>query len=497
MTGPLTLGRWILDRERVTPDREAIVFGDEAVTYADLAFQARGLSAELRERGLRPGDRVAVLSSNRPEYVSIFFACALGGYVLTPLNWRLTSHELAYQVDDSEPSLFIVEESRIDQAQGVLELTSGKVEVRRLEEPFRAGSHIAEVADDHPLLIVYTSGTTGHPKGAVLTHANCFWTNISIDRVMDVASHDVVLQILPQFHVGGWNVQPLLALWKGARIILESDFDPDRALRLISDHRVTTMMGVPANYLFMAESPTFANADLSSLRMAVVGGAPMPESLIETWHERGVSLVQGYGLTEASPNVLGLPPEYVAEKVGYAGKAYPHVEADLWKLDNTGRVDGPGIGELIVRGPSVFAGYWRNPEATSDTLRDGWLHTGDIAERDEEGFFRIRDRIKDMYISGGENVYPAEVEEVLHAHPDIVEAAVIGVPDEKWGESGTAFVVVRPGADLDEAGVRSWCRERLATYKVPKRVRFAPQLPRSGAAKVLKRQLQEMEAASS
>ncbi len=493
--GDLTIGRWIIDRARITPGRVAIEFGEEEVTYGQLATDSLALAAELAGRGLSRGDRVAVLSSNRPEYATVLFACALGGFILTPLNWRLTAPELAYQLDDAEVSLFIVEPNREDQAHAALEIAKVGPELRSIEDPSPPGNLTVDLGDDDPLLLIYTSGTTGKPKGALLTHANCFWTNVAIDRVMDVTTFDVVLQVLPQFHIGGWNVQPLLAFWKGAKVVLEEGFDPDRALALIESKKVTTMMGVPATYLFMAESSAFPTTDLTSLRMAVVGGAPMPESLIRTWHQRGVSLVQGYGLTEASPNVLGLPPEYVGEKIGFAGKAYPHVDVALEAIDGPGLVEGSGTGELLVRGPSVFAGYWRLPEETEKALKGGWLHTGDIAERDDEGFYRIKDRLKDMYISGGENVYPAEVEAVLHAHPDVVEAAVLGVPDERWGESGLAVVVKRAGSELTPEKTIDWCRESLATYKVPRQVTFVDELPRSGTSKVLKRELAERHAA--
>lgn len=491
MGGEMAIGRWILDRARVTPDRVAIDFSGLETTYAELARQSLGLSAELAGKGLAKGDRVAVLSSNRPEYAAVLFSCALAGYVMTPLNWRLTSHELAYQIENAEAALLVVESGRVDQAEEALALADIEVATRLIEDPVGEGSHVAVIEDDDPLLLIYTSGTSGKPKGAVLTHANCFWTNISIDRMMDVTTFDVILQVLPQFHIGGWNVQPLLAFWKGATVVLEETFDPERALQLIEAKKVTTMMGVPATYLFMAESPAFETTDLSSLRMAVVGGAPMPESLIHTWHDRGVALVQGYGLTEASPNVLGLAPERVGDKVGYAGKAYPHVEVALESTEGTGLIEGPGTGELLVRGPNVFAGYWRNPEETATAVRGGWLHTGDLAERDHEGFYRIKDRVKDMYISGGENVYPAEIEAVLHAHESIVEAAVVGVPDIRWGESGLAVVVPKAGRELSSDEVIEWCRERLAKYKVPMHVRFSDELPRSGANKVLKRDLLE------
>ena len=291
-----------------------------------------------------------------------------------------------------------------------------------------------------------------------------------------------MLQVLPQFHVGGWNVQSLLAWWKGATVVLERQFDAGRALRLIEEKRVTTMMGVPATYLFIAQQPGFATADLSSLRRAVVGGAPMPEALLETWAARGVAIVQGYGLTEAAPNVLCLPPEDAVRKLGYAGKPYSFVEVRLSDEE-----------ELQVRGPNVFPGYWRNPDATALAFtEDGWLRTGDIAERDEDGFYRIKGRLKDMYISGGENVYPAEVEAVLHEHPRVVDAAVVGVPDDRWGEVGVAFVVA-DGVSGEE--LLEWCGGRLARFKVPTSVQFIGEIPRNGMGKVQKQELRGTEVA--
>jgi fatty-acyl-CoA synthase len=291
--------------------------------------------------------------------------------------------------------------------------------------------------------------------------------------------------------VGGWNVQPLLAWWKGATVVLESKFDPARALELIERRRITTMMGVPANYLFMAGARGFGDTDLSSLRRAIEGGAPMPEPLLRTWRDRGVEIVQGYGLTEASPNVLCLPPEEAMRRLGWAGKPYPHVDVALADPASGALIDGRGSGELLVRGPNVFAGYWRDPESTRAGVRDGWLHTGDIAERDAEGFYRIRDRLQDMYISGGENVYPAEVEAALHEHPAVADAAVIGVRDERWGEVGVAIVVVRAGARVDEQDLLSHCRGRLAAFKAPHVVHLAEELPRSASGKLLKRELRE------
>jgi fatty-acyl-CoA synthase len=471
VSGAHTIGRWIGDRARTTPARVAIDHLGRELTYAELDEASERLAAAFVARGLRRGDRVATLTGNSPEHVAVFFACAKAGLILAPLSWRLAPAELAYQLEDAEPALFLVEDEHAALAQ-----VAGHPFEQLLVPEVAGAPPTAGAEDDDPLLLVYTSGTTGRPKGALLTHANCFWTNLSFDLATGVSGDDVVLQVLPQFHCGGWNVQALLGWWKGARIVLERSFDPARCLALIEEKRVTTMMGVPANYLFLSQEPAFATADLSSLRRAVVGGAPMPDALLEVWHERGVDVVQGYGLTEAAPNVLCLPPEDAVRKIGWAGKPYPHVDVRLSDEE-----------ELQVRGPNVFAGYWRNPEATADVLVDGWLRTGDIAERDDEGFYRIKGRLKDMYISGGENVYPAEVESVLHEHPAVADTAVVAVPDDRWGEVGVAFVV--PAGEVSEEELIEFVRGRLARFKAPKTVRFVDVLPRSGMGKVQKDEL--------
>ena len=297
-----------------------------------------------------------------------------------------------------------------------------------------------------------------------------------------------MLQVLPQFHVGGWNVQPLLAWWKGATVVLEPAFDPARALALIAEKHVTTMMGVPATYLFMSQDPGFAHADLWSLRRAVVGGAPMPEALLEAWHERGVEIVQGYGLTEAAPNVLCLPPEDAARKRGYAGKPYPHVDVALRDPESGDLLDGAAEGELVVRGPNVFAGYWRNPEATAAAFADGWLLTGDIAARDDEGYYRIVGRTKDMVISGGENVYPAEIENVLHEHDAVARSRRRRRSRRALGR-GLSRLRRPARRPRTEDELLELCRGRLARYKVPRGIRFVESLPRNALDKVVKSEL--------
>ena len=486
MSGQLTLGRWIRDRARTTPRRVAIDCRGEETTYAELDERSERLAAGLFEAGLVPGDRVATLTAACAEHVVVFFACAKAGLILMPLNTRLAPPELRYQLEDAEPAVLLASDEHAETARALHARTAGLEEL--VSDRHKLGLRGPD--DDDGLLLVYTSGTTGKPKGALLTHANCFWTNLSFDRVAGVAAEDTVLQVLPQFHVGGWNVQPLLAWWKGATVVLEPSFEPARALELIAAKHVTTMMGVPATYLFMAQEPGFASADLWSLRRAVVGGAPMPEALLETWHERGVEIVQGYGLTEAAPNVLCLPPEDAARKRGFAGKPYPHVDVALRDPETGALREGAAEGELVVRGPNVFPGYWRNAAATEAAFADGWLLTGDVAARDQEGYYRIMGRTKDMVISGGENVYPAEIENVLHEHEAVQEAAVVGVPDERWGEACFAFVVLR--SEASEEALLEHCRARLARYKVPKGVRFVESLPRNALDKVVKSELLEL-----
>jgi len=465
----LTVDRMLRERARTTPERVAIETAAGAWTYAQLDERSDEVAASLE-----PGSRVSTLTGNTADHVAVFFACAKAGALLHPLSWRLSPTEIAHQLDDADPAVLLAEDEHRALAEAALELATVRPALE-LPTPTRQGG-VPE--PDDPLLLIYTSGTTGKPKGALLTHANCFWTNLSLDLATGLTGDDVVLQVLPQFHCGGWNVQSILGWWKGATVVIEPGFDAAYALELIERERVTTMMGVPANYLFMTEEPGFADADLSSLRLAIVGGAPMPVSLLATWAARGVDIVQGYGLTEAAPNVLCLPPEDARRKAGSAGRPYAYVECRL-----------SDDGELLVRGPNVFAGYWRNPEATAAAFRDGWLATGDLAERDAEGDYRIRGRLRELVVSGGENVYPAEIEAVLHEHPDVVEAAVVGVPDERWGEVCAAFVVLRAPVGEDE--LADHCRARLARFKVPKSFHVVDELPRNSLGKVVKSALGE------
>ncbi|WP_109473731.1 class I adenylate-forming enzyme family protein [Ornithinimicrobium cavernae] len=517
--GPHTLGRWPTDRARLHPDRVAIVDRGVELTYRELDERSRALARAWRDAGYRRGDRVATLVGNSAEHVIAFFSCARAGLVLVPLSWRLTATELADQVGRADPAVLLVEDETETLARSALARVAAPVPTAYLgqvgtEQPVPApwhGAHLQEpyavgpgqpgtdqlggrpgslldragpVQDRDRLLMVFTSGSSARPKAAVLTHASCFWTNLSLSRTLELDETDVVLSVLPQFHVGGWNIQPLLAWWTGATVVLERSFDPGRALRLIAEHRVTTMMGVPTHYARLAEHPGFDRTDLSALRSAVVGGAPMPAPLLRIFHQHGVALTQGYGLTEAGPNVLCVPPREAMRRVGWAGVPYPHVEVQLADPVTGEHLTGPGTGELLVRGPGMFAGYFRDEAATRAIWRDGWLATGDVATRDEAGYLRIVDRLRNIYISGGENVAPAEVEAALRLHPAVADAVVVGVPDERWGERGVALVVRRPGVVTDAVELTEHCRDRLASFKVPSAVHLVSELPYGSLGKV-------------
>lgn len=490
-----TVCGWIAQRAALTPERVAVDFLDQTLTYRELHAQSERQAAALEALGLQPGDRVATITRNSPEQLALLFACAAAGAVLVPLNRRLSAPELAYQLDDCGAKLLLSGPGDGEVAGAAWRAASSRPELAEMSELLtdrypRLPSYQPSAAD--PLLIVYTSGTTGRPKGAVLSHANCFWTNLSLDLTAELTAEDVVLQVLPQHHVGGWNVQPLLAIWHGARLVLEPGFEPERTLDLIARKRVTTMMGVPTNYLFLAQQEGFAGADLSSLRLLIAGGAPMPRDLLERWLDRGVTILQGYGLTEAAPNVLCVPPEYAKAKAGSAGRPYLYVEVGLAGSRSGRLIAGAGVGEILVRGPNVFSGYFGNPAASAAALRSGWLHTGDLAERDSEGFYWLRGRISEMYISGGENVYPAEVEAAISAHPAVGEAVVVGVPDRRWGESGVAFVVPQAGAHPAPGEILAFVAQRLAHFKVPRELVLLSELPRaSEGGKVLRGRLRQ------
>ena len=497
--GAHTVGRWLIDR--AARSARSIAIDDRGVTidYATLALRSSELAEGLRAAGYGPGHRIATVSGNSIDHVVAFFACALVGVAFVPLSWRLTARELTDVMTRTDPALVLIEDEYASLAGDALRELGAPPPVAVLGTTGVEGAVPAaadprmprRVLDDDPLLVIFTSGSEAAPKGVVLTHANCFWTNLALARALPISPDDVVLAMLPQFHVAAWNCQPLLAWWSGATVVLERSFQPARALQLIAERRVTTMMGVPTQYALLAADRDWGATDLSSLRFALVGGATMPVDQQQAWTRRGVALAQGYGLTEAAPNVLHLPAAEAAAHPGAVGRPYPHVAVRLVDPETGLPLEGEATGELWVRGPSVFAGYLDDPRATARALEGEWLRTGDLAHRDAQGVLSIVDRLKDIYISGGENVAPAEVEYALALHPLIEAAAVVGVPDPVWGERGVAFVVAVRGAALSADEVIAHARRNLAAFKVPVRVEFVASLPRSTIEKLARSRLRD------
>ncbi|EOM74988.1 acyl-CoA synthetase [Rhodococcus rhodnii] len=504
-TGTIDLGSWIARRAAISPERPAITFDGETLTYR--AFQQRidRVAAVLAAGGVAAGDRVGYLGFNHVAFLESMLGAARIGAIFVPLNFRLTGSELAWILTDAGVHTLVADGDRaaiVDPAlaetpvQRAIVVDDGAPGDRWESYAALVGAHdpitAAAVVDPSDVaLIMYTSGTTGRPKGAMLTHSNFFQNNVNGLLAMDSSRDDVTLVGAPLFHIGGLNVTTLVTLQKGGHVVLMPAFDPAAALRMIAEHRITTMFGVPAMFLFMAQLPEFEEADLSSLRFLVCGGAPVPEPLIRRYGDRGIPFAQGYGLTETAPLALVMSVDETSRKIGAAGKTTCML-SDVRVVDPDGADVAVGQnGEVCVRGPQVMAGYWRNPEATARAIdEDGWFHTGDLGRVDEDGYVYVIDRIKDMIITGGENVYPAEVESVLYDHPAVAEVAVIGLPDDTWGESVTA-VVATGGADLDLDDLARFARERLAGYKVPRRLEFVDALPRNPSGKILKFVLRE------
>jgi len=466
------------------------------LSYSALDARIGRLTAALAARGIAKGDRIALLAPNCAEYFELQFACGRLGAIMLPLNWRLTVPELEYILSDSSPKLLIHDKGFAEAAAALSE------HLLEIDHERPDGAYERALAEDGPAppsaalthddigMVMYTSGTTGHPKGAIITHGMVFWNCVNLGIPALITPETVQLVVLPLFHTGGLNCYANPVLHAGGTIVIMRTFDPGQALDCLSDPAlgITHFFAVPAPYQFMMQHPKFAEADLSRLRIAGVGGAPCALAILETWTARGVPLVQGWGMTETSPAGTMLDAADAIRKLGSAGKAMMHTAIRV--VDDEGRdVAAGGIGELLIKGPNITPGYWNNRAATERSFTDGWLHTGDAARLDEEDFVYIVDRWKDMYISGGENVYPAEVENVLFQIPAIADAAIIGVPDQRWGEVGMAIVVRKPDQDLAEGDVIRHCLGRLAKFKVPQSVTFVDALPRNATGKVLKREL--------
>ena len=499
---------WIQRHAERTPDKLALVDAHtgRTFTYAQLDERANRFASFLGgTMGIERGDRVSILAQNSSDYYEILFACGKMGAILNTLNWRLAVPELEFILNDCSPRLLIYEPSFAE----VVEELRARVELEgcmvlgppsdegegrwTYEGALDAGSPAGVAASpalayDDTWAIIYTSGTTGRPKGAQVTYGNFFYNAIGMGQAIDLHSADVNLNVLPTFHIGGLGLYAGPTFHAGGTVVVMRAFDPADCLRLIQEWKVTVLLLVPSIYLVLAQFPEFDQYDLSSVRSWASGGSALPPALVHQYAEKGITIQQGFGMTETGPTVFLITKEDAVRKAGSVGKPVLHTDVSIQDRDR--RMLGPNeVGELCIRGGNVTTGYWNRPEATAEALVDGWLHSGDAAMYDDEGFYYIVDRWKDMFISGGENVYPAEVENVIYDHPAVAEVAVIGVPHPKWQEVGRAVVVVKAGQRLTEDEVVEFCQGKLARYKIPKSVVFVDSLPRTAAGKVLKREL--------
>jgi fatty-acyl-CoA synthase len=493
------IGSWPARRARMDPDHVALATDDEELTYAVLAGRVEATVSLLRELGVAPGERVAYLGPNSIDTWVCFFATARLGAIFVSLNIRLAGPEIGYMLDDSGSVLLVhgpecaeLAAAADPTAHGVKHvLTVAELRTATSGRPVEVSWPDQPVDHDDPALILYTSGTTGRPKGAVLTHGNITWNTINQLAHVDVLSTDVALCVAPLFHVTGLGQVSMPTLFKGGTVVVVPKFDAGGFLAAIERRRVTSFSAVPTMLQMLCDHPDWDSTDLSSLRYVVYGGSPTNERVAKAWLSRGVVVQQGYGMTEAAPGVFMALPYGAQERPVSSG--VPHFFTDVQLETSDGqRTSGPGQGELLVRGPHVFAGYWQRLGETAEALtEDGWYRSGDVARVDDDGWAYIVDRVKDLIISGGENIYPAEVEAVITELPDVVEAAVVAVPDERWGEVGCAYVVLRADAQLDESSLRAHLEARLARYKIPRYLALRDQLPRNATGKLLRAQLRD------
>lgn len=510
---------WTLDfaalRAAFGPEQLVLFEADRDRWYSwrDLNERASSLAVFLTgEAGLKKGDRVAVLARNCVEYLDFLFAAVKTGLILVPLNLRLSPGELSEVLNQTEPRLLAYEDlleetvSALDRSMlEHLVILKRKKETAGSELPARDYSKVLaggkasfqgplNLKPSDPLMILFTGGTTGPPKGAVLSHRSVFFNMLSEALSWRLGPATVFPNLLPFFHTGGWNIGTLPTLFAGGRVLINPSFDPELTWRLVEDKRCSFLFAAATMFQMLSSQEGFARRDLSSLDFVMSGAAPCPWPVMEPYWEKGVTFVQGYGITEGGPNNLFMPwdgrEEELKARNQSVGKPFLYCHPRIVGEDGAPVKTGE-LGELLLGGPVIFSGYWQKPKETGEALRDGFVHTGDIARQDEEGFYYIVDRKKDMFISGGENVFPVEVEKAMAGHPAVLEAAVIGVPDEKWGEVGKAFLVLKPGNLLQPEEVRQYLEGRLARYKIPRHVVFVDSIPKSGVGKVLKRVLAE------
>lgn len=502
----INIGDWIKKWSFLQPHKRALIFEDHPLTYQEVNLRTNQLSHHLLESGIQKGDRVSVLLYNCHQYIETFLALSKIGAILVPLNWRLAEPELEFIIKDSGSRMLIFDTEFIEVVDSLrpnLNLSNGNYlsvgppcpewakdyEKGLLENPVHEPHLEGSIGDEDPHILMYTSGTTGIPKGAILSHRKTFFNALNADIFYNLTSKDIMIVSRPMFHSGGLLVEAAPVLYKGGTLILRKRFRPHEILESIQKYRVT-LLELPATvYQFILLECDLNQYDLGSVRYYFTGGERVPKTMLKEYYRKGITISQIFGQTEAS-TITFLSPDDAVLKIGSVGLPVFHGEVKI--VDKMGKEVSPAeVGEIIIRGPTLMSGYWNRPELTSETIRDGWLYTGDLAKADEEGYVYIVDREKDMYISGGENIYPAEIEKVLHSHPKILDTGIVGVPDEKWGEVGKAFVVLKQGETMSNGEIFEFLRGKVAKYKIPKYVEFIEELPKTASGKIQKFLLKE------
>ncbi|MDF2854679.1 MAG: AMP-dependent synthetase and ligase [Neobacillus sp.] len=489
---------WLENRARLTPNKNAII--DEktniAWSYEELNNRSKSAAGWLEIQGVKKGDRIALLSPNHISYFDLLFACGKIGAILVPLNWRLSISELKEIVQDCSPVMIGIHSRFQDLLTELqtIDCTFFIVSNNSYEEIISTSMNpqlLEEISEQDPLAMIYTGGTTGKPKGVVLSHQSIQWNAMNTILSWSLTETDVTINYMPMFHTGGLNALSIPVLMIGGTVIIGDQFEGEKAVHSINQYGCTIILLVPTMYHMLVQTEEFIRSNFPSMKIFLSGAAPCPMQIYEAFQKKGLAFKEGYGLTEAGPNNFYIRPEDAQVKQGSVGKPMLY---NLIKLEKENGLEAAAneVGEILIKGKHSFSYYWNNHQATSETVKDGWVHTGDLAKKDEQGFFYIVGRKKDMIITGGENVYPLEIEHWMSAYPGIDEVAVVGIPDKKWGERVIAFIVSKLGQRVVEEELRAYCEMKLGRYKIPKSFIFLKELPKTHVGKIDKVRLKAM-----
>lgn len=491
---------WLKNRARLTPNNLAVIDAEseQGWTYEQLNERANALAHFLKKKNIEKGDRIALISPNHISYFDLMFACAKLGAIFVPLNWRLSIEEINYILGDCTPKLVGYHHSFLDIVKELFVTESSCFSISSTKYEQEVSAQNTNLSfnglEEDPLAMIYTGGTTGKPKGVVLSHRAIFWNGMNTIVSWNLTAEDTTLTYLPMFHTGGLNALSIPLLMMGGTVVISSQFDPEKAIENLHKYKCTIALFVPTMYQLMIQTEVFSESTFPTMKVFLSGGAPCPLGIYEVFIEKGLAFKEGYGLTEAGPNNFYIAPEDAKKYRGSVGKPMLFNQVKL-VLEDGSEAKGNEVGELLIKGKHQFSCYWNNHEATAATLQDNWLYTGDLAKKNEDGYYYIVGRKKEMIITGGENVYPLEIEQCIMQHPYVSEAAVVGLPDQLWGEIVTAFVSMDGQQRIVEEELKVYCQQKLAKYKIPKRFIQMDELPKTHVGKMDKKRLTEMGAA--